>query len=349
MNTLNLTPIYHTVNTSDNNRTKLIVITPVRNEAWVLEAFLAHCSSWADHIIIADQYSTDGSREIYAKFPKVTLIDNPTREWVEYKCRARLLEEAQRIPGDKIIFGLDADEFLSEGFEKTEGWRRIVESQPNEIFCFKWFNLYGDFLHGEIAGNGAEWAAHYAEDMDIANEYLQLEKHAVHCQRVPCIENANYMAIDDIKFVHLGSLNHQRVRNKLDFYQVVNIDKNPDKANPVSLYRAYTSAIQHNAPHLDSAVQIRQAGSGTDLRPLIRTSDNGQHYIDEMVTIFNREGIRKFQSLCIWDNLDLINAGITFAPPLYIRLLHNYLKDTQHIQHITIIRIIDKLIKRFLK
>ena len=59
---------------------QLIVITPVRNEAWVLEAFLTHCSSWADHIIIADQHSTDGSREIAQQFPKVTLIDNPTDE-----------------------------------------------------------------------------------------------------------------------------------------------------------------------------------------------------------------------------------------------------------------------------
>lgn len=345
MNTLNLTPIYHTVNTSDNNRTKLIVITPVRNEAWVLEAFLAHCSSWADHIIIADQYSTDGSREICAKFPKVTLIDNPTREWVEYKCRARLLEEAQRIPGDKIIFGLDADEFLSEGFEKTEGWRHIVESQPNEIFCFSWLNLFGDYKHGEIDNFKAEWAAHFPEEMDIVNEYLQREKHAVHCQRVPCLENCRYTEIDDIRFVHLGSINRQRVRNKVDFYQVVNIDKNPDKANPISMYRSYTDIVHHQAPLLDKEVRICSTNND-DLRPLLQHSNNGRHFIDEMAAIFQREGVRKFYPLCIWDNKDLRDAGINAKPTLPYRLIHHYLRTTQAYKDKALIRIIDKVLKK---
>lgn len=328
---------------------KIIVITPVRNEAWVLEAFLTHCSSWADHIIIADQYSTDGSREICARFPKVTLIDNPTREWVEYICRARLLEEAQRIPGDKIIFALDADEFLSEGFEKTEGWRHILESQPNEIFCFRWLNLYGNFQHGEIEGNGAEWVAHFAEDMDMAEEYRQRERHAVHCQRVPCIEQCRYTEIEDIRFVHLGSLNRQRVRNKLDFYQVVNIDKNPDKANPVNMYRAYTKAICHQSPRLDRPVRLCQMGTDNNLTQYLHSSDNGQHYIDEMTAIFQREGYKKFFSLCIWDNVDLINAGIKPTLPLYIKLIHRYLKATQPSYHSSLIKLTDKLIKHLLK
>ena len=166
----------------------------------MLEAFLTHCSSWADRIIIADQHSTDGSREIAARFPKVTLIDNPTDEWVEYVCRTRLLEEACRTEGDKIIFALDADEFLADGFQNTAGWRRIMESEPNEIFCFKWFNLYGDFSHGLVDGVGAEWAAHYAADIDVVAEYRNREKNAVHCQRVPCLEE------EQCRYTQIGSM-----------------------------------------------------------------------------------------------------------------------------------------------
>ena len=40
----------------------MIVMTPVRNEAWVLPAFLESTSRWADYIIIADQMSTIGVR-----------------------------------------------------------------------------------------------------------------------------------------------------------------------------------------------------------------------------------------------------------------------------------------------
>jgi len=39
------------------NQPLLICMTPVRNEAWILHAFLKATSLWADHIIIADQNS----------------------------------------------------------------------------------------------------------------------------------------------------------------------------------------------------------------------------------------------------------------------------------------------------
>ena len=55
---------------------KIICLTPVRNEAWILKAFLSATSLWADIIIIADQMSTDGSREIARQFPKVKLLEN---------------------------------------------------------------------------------------------------------------------------------------------------------------------------------------------------------------------------------------------------------------------------------
>ena len=54
----------------------IICLTPVRNEAWILDKFLQCTSLWADYIILADQMSTDGSREIALKYPKVILVDN---------------------------------------------------------------------------------------------------------------------------------------------------------------------------------------------------------------------------------------------------------------------------------
>ena len=58
----------------------LVVLTPVRNEAWILPAFLKATSLWADYIIIADQMSTDGSRDIYPQFEKVIVVDNTNNE-----------------------------------------------------------------------------------------------------------------------------------------------------------------------------------------------------------------------------------------------------------------------------
>ncbi len=45
-----------------------IVMTPTRNEAWVIRAFLESTMRWVDYVIICDQFSTDGTREIVAQY-----------------------------------------------------------------------------------------------------------------------------------------------------------------------------------------------------------------------------------------------------------------------------------------
>lgn len=49
-----------------------IVMTPTRNEAWVIRAFLKSTIRWADYVIICDQFSTDGTREIVAEYAEQT-------------------------------------------------------------------------------------------------------------------------------------------------------------------------------------------------------------------------------------------------------------------------------------
>lgn len=325
---------------------QIIVVTPVRNEAWVLDAFLTCTSSWADHIIIADHHSTDGSREIAKKYPKVTLIDNPTDEWYENECRAKLLEEACRIPGEKIIFGLDADEFLSERFAKTKGWDRIMSSKPNTIFCFRWRSVYDDMYHICDESGYMEWAAHYGEDIDVVAEYRKREHNAVHCSRVPCLEEerADYVMIDDIRFVHLAKLNKIRTQNKLDFYQVTWADKNPTKARPVSFYRTYSRYYPDNLQTIQEPVHLTCLNDSHDYSSLVKTADYGKHYIDEMVQVFEREGYDKFLKLNIWSNPYLLELGINPKRPWYICLLHWYLEHTN--SNLIFIQLTDKVLNR---
>ena len=326
----------------------IIVITPVRNEAWVLDAYLTCTSSWADYIILADQHSDDGTREIAGKYEKVILIDNPTDEWYEYICRTRLLEEAAKIPGDKIIFGLDADEFLSEGFEKTESWQRIIHSKGNEIFCFNWLNLFDDFTTAEYTSMHFEWAAHFDASVDVVEEYRKREEHAVHCARIPCLENdrCEYVSVDDFWVVHLAKLNHERIRQKMDFYQVTWIDKNKDKANPIRMYRGYNKYYPENLSHMAAPVKLCCKGNPKDFSCLVKTSDYGKHYVDEMVQVFNREGTDKFLKLCIWDNPYLLKAGVHPSLPLRFKLLHTYLRKTQPIADRKLVRMMDKVLTR---
>ena len=323
---------------------QLIVITPVRNEAWVLEAFLTHCSSWADHIIVADQHSTDGSREIAMRFPKVTLIDNPTDEMHQANARLLLFQAVDRIEGEKIVWAMDADEFLSDGFQHTTGWKTIMSSATGSIFCLRWQNLIGDYQHEESAEQAySEWVYHFDANDSTATLYAEAEKRAIHESRLPCPSTATYTNIDDIRFVHLARLNVRRTRNKNDFYQVSTLDKLNRPVNGISIYRTYHTA-NHPQP---TATAVRLTTSdGNDITSLVHIGDSGLHYVDEMIAILQRTGYRKFRWLSIWDNPDLRAAGIDYQPPLHIRIIHIYLKNTQrHIGSLPV-RIIDKLLKK---
>ena len=120
-------------------------MTPVRNEAWILNLFLKSTSLWADYIIIADQMSTDGSREIALKYPKVILIDNNSNEYQEADRQKILIDRAREIKGDKILFALDADEVLSANFLQTNDWKRILESNPGDVFLLQWAQICSNF------------------------------------------------------------------------------------------------------------------------------------------------------------------------------------------------------------
>lgn len=50
------------------SRTSVICVTPLRNEAWILERFLRAAELWADRILVPDQGSKHGSRRIAERF-----------------------------------------------------------------------------------------------------------------------------------------------------------------------------------------------------------------------------------------------------------------------------------------
>lgn len=195
-----------------------------------------------------------------------------------------------------------------------------------------------------------EWAAHFDASVDVVGEYKKRESHAVHCARVPCLETdrCKYVNVDDFWVVHLAKLNHEKIRQKNDFYQVTWVDKNKEKAKPINMYRGYSKYYPDKLSHLESPVRLCRMGEETDYSYLVQTADYGRHYVEEMVRVFEREGTEKFAKLCIWDNPYLKAAGINPKIPLRIRLMHWYLRNTQQISGKRMIKLFDKVLKRVL-
>lgn len=93
---------------------KKIVLTPTKNEEWIIELFLKITSLFADHIIIADQFSTDKTVEIAKKFPKVIIIENDNTEYDEQYRQKLLIDKARSLfPGNNLLLALDADEIIT--------------------------------------------------------------------------------------------------------------------------------------------------------------------------------------------------------------------------------------------
>src|SRR5207245_9872561 len=115
--------------------------------------FLSVTSRFADHIIVADQRSSDDSRAICSRYSKVTVIDNPTDEFNERDRQLLLLRQARAlVPPPRVILALDADEILAANALDTPSWRAMLAARPGTILCFERVDLYE---------TSDQWMRHY--------------------------------------------------------------------------------------------------------------------------------------------------------------------------------------------
>lgn len=327
------------------NRPLLIVLTPVRNEAWILKAFLKAASLWADYIIIADQMSTDGSREIYKQFDKVIVVDNTNPEMHQAHARKLLFEEASKIQGDKILFALDADEFLSGNFDKTKEWQYILNSKPGDCFYLFWHNILPDKKHYIIPMQESYYWIHHVNN-DLNGEFPD---NYIHEWRLPWPDADNYhdsCKCEGLFFLHFGETNDKRQYNKECFYQVSTLLKEPRKS-VVNLHRMYNRPKnRYFAYNLSKADFEFYKENGLDLIKEIDFSDIGQYYLDVVMEQMNAKGFDFFAKLDIWNSSFIKEHNIKDPRSFMMKLVHMYLRCTKKYSNTFIVRIVDKVLKK---
>ena len=321
-----------------------IVMTPVRNEAWVLRAFLEATSRWADYIIIADQMSTDGSREIAREYPKVILIDNKNPEFNEAERQSMLVAKAREVAAgrDTLLWGLDADEVLAANTFETEDWKHILNSVPGDVFWFKW---------AEICPNQKEywlsrttyypWLFH-DDGKEPHGNYVR----NMHSMRIPYpIEEKQMYYVDDFRVLHLAYLNEHRVASKRRFYQFVDWEMN--HRSPIILSRSYsqTKKSEQVLP-LPYGILYKTNKFGFDLLGLVDTQVSKCYMDDYIVERFPRHTWKELRRLDIWDDVFIQNYDLKDPQRLFDRWVHSYLRNTSLKKEETVICIIDKILKR---
>jgi len=322
----------------------LIVITPVRNEAWCLDVFLTCASLWADHIIIADQGSTDGSREIAKKYPKVILIENKDTELHETNRQRLLFNEARKIPGDKVFIALDADEVFTANFQETNDWEKISNAKPGDIFNFKWANIEEDCKHYTISG-WSQWAF-FDEGTNPPKEGY------IHIARVPWPQNStpNEHFVNDFRVIHLQKIFYDRTVSKNIFYQYYTKIKEPKKS-AISLYRTYNKKPKEELLEIPNHFLDNYLKLGIDIFKGLNLSAT-IHWQDlEIIEYIKEYGQKYFQYIFInqswYDKINNHLDGINLKNKrtLLAKLLYFYLHSTKNISNSLLIRTIDKVLK----
>jgi glycosyltransferase involved in cell wall biosynthesis len=326
----------------------IICLTPIKNEAWILERFLECTSLWADHIIVADQNSTDGSQEIVRRFPKAKLIQNSSSEYNEVDRQRLLINEARKITDDGILIALDADEILGGDWEKSAEWSRMKKSSRGTGVLLARINLFPraqKYWCPETLPFGF---------IDDGREHLGKW---IHSYRIPFLDDMPSLTLKDVKVLHYQYIDWPRMLSKHRWYQCLETIKAPSRSF-VEIYRQYhhMNAIPHEQiGNVDENWFVRYKSSGIELPS---AQPQSYYWWDiESLRMFAKHGIQRFRRLAIWDiKWEPIQAAISEShlprlnlsdPRSFIeRLVHFYLRLSQKYRNKATQKI-DKFLVRF--
>ena len=322
---------------------QIVCLTPVKNEEWVLEKFLRCTSRWADKIIIADQLSTDRSVEIANSFKKVTLIRNDSIEYNEGDRQRLLISEARKIPGEKVLVTLDADEIISGNYQSSGEWQELYSAPIGTVFGFKWINLYPDYKRCWIPNIYFPWG--FVDDG--RSEHIGQR---IHSKRMPVPHDAPLVEMEDITVLHLQYTDWERMKSKQRWYQVWEWLHN-DERSPTRIYRKYhhMDTIENGdvSPVMDKWFES-YVNAGIEIRETI-TLEN-YHWDREILSIMEERGAKTLERIPIWEvdwrgiaRRQGIEEVDRYGDPraLSVRALHWWLEATQRFANRRVVKMTD--------
>ncbi|MFP4069408.1 MAG: glycosyltransferase family 2 protein, partial [Opitutales bacterium] len=272
---------------------KLIVLTPVRNEAWILAAFITACERFADEILIADQGSIDDSRRIAERSPKVHLLHNESNDFNENERVQLLISTARRRHGtDAVLVALDADEIPVNTPEALDEWRHIRELAPGTGIRFAKPDL---IKPDRMIDTGSDWQLGYVDDG------APHTASAIHAQRVPAPAGIPIYSAEQIRFLHINVVRHATLRAKRRMYCALeNINGSKSLPRRLIAYDRRINFAETGAPQpMPEAWRTILRGEGLDLADLREERPFWQDC--EVVRLFHRHGERRFFWDDIWD------------------------------------------------
>lgn len=274
-------------------------MTPVKNEEWIIEKFLTAVSFWADHIIIADQLSEDKTKEIALKFDKVIYVENNSKEFNEPERQKLLIDEARKISGKKLLFALDADEFISSNAFLTDEWKNMLKAEPGTVFKFKWPFIDKSFKK-YWAGDEAKMPFAY---MDDGTEHNGTKIHSV---RIPYPDNAKVVEIYSFVVMHFMYTDWKRMQSKHRWYQCYERCQFPNKS-AIAIFRRYNHMYGINEEDMKKIPEEWFLGFEHLSVNLREVKYQPQYYWDQLVeSMVEKYGVEYFKYIDLPENNNLL-------------------------------------------
>ncbi|HKB11807.1 MAG TPA: glycosyltransferase family A protein [Vicinamibacterales bacterium] len=198
---------------------KAIALLPVKDEAWVLPHALASLSAFCDVVIVADQNSSDRSREVCRGFPKVVLIESAESRTCT-RARWQLLDAARDYDGCNLLWSTDADELVSPSAAAAFIDARRADLTPGTLVQCQYIHSWNSFAEYRVwdVKYGPQWKELAFVD-DRRMDWDRANLLSLHEPRVPIDGAAKTVRGEDLAVLHLQWLMARRTQSRQAWYR----------------------------------------------------------------------------------------------------------------------------------
>lgn len=272
---------------------KIIALTPVRNEAYILPSFIEATLQIADVLIIADQNSNDETATIASDHRNVVLIRNSDDQYDEASRQKLLIATAREQFGEgNLLLAVDADELFYPLVADVDTVRSKLLAYPcGTTLLFDKPTLLGGIDNWK--SYGAVFPLGYVDDGTAH------ESRYIHGRRVPEGSTAP-IPFNDAAFVHLDRLDQSAHESKRCFYNC--LERLSGQSTQLQRWRRghfkYANTQTTGISKVDDHVQEWFGSLNISLESLKRAQP---YWWDrEVLKFFATHGCRRFWFESIW-------------------------------------------------
>ena len=312
---------------------KLIALTPFRDEEHMLPIYFKNVIPIADEIILMNDNSSDKSLEVIDKFSKdnsgtkITVYHQEERDvtepgWPEGNIREKLFDIG-RDHGATHFLNLDADETFSTNFLQN-GREKIEQLSPGQIMWFSWVHIFCS-RNAVAKGQYSLWGDHGAFVQGVDDKKYNSSNdgsgmHTTRCSSSCEKDNPIYVPFDDGCMLHYQYLSITSFVIKQIWYMCSEILlRGSEHANEINL------KYQHSLSNL-SLLQNQNELLSIDEKFIEGIELPSHSYFDSTwsreklfkpklydITMgwFKKHGVEKFENLNIWFVPDYIEEFIS--------------------------------------